>query len=165
MHVADLERNILGANGIVGAAMPLSVGAALAVRLQGGDQVVVAFFGDGANNQGIFHESLNLAAVWKLPVLFICENNQYALSTSYRHTTSVDSVAQRAPAYGIPGRTIDGNDVLAVHAAVGEAVARARAGEGPSLIEAMTWRWGQHSMRANLRDPRSDEEMSAWMAR
>ena len=90
MHVADLERNILGANGIVGAAMPLSVGAALAVRLRGGDQVVVAFFGDGANNQGIFHESLNLAAVWKLPVLFVCENNQYALSTSYRHTTSVE---------------------------------------------------------------------------
>ena len=165
MHVADLERNILGANGIVGAAMPLSVGAALAVRLQGGDQVVVAFFGDGANNQGIFHESLNLAAVWKLPVLFICENNQYALSTSYRNTTSVDSVAQRAPAYGIPGCTVDGNDVLAVHAAVGEAVARARAGEGPSLIEAMTWRWGQHSMRANLRDPRTEEEMSAWIAR
>ena len=165
MHVADLERNILGANGIVGAAMPLSVGAALAVRLRGGDQVVVAFFGDGANNQGIFHESLNLAAVWKLPVLFICENNQYALSTSYRHTTSVESVAQRAPSYGIPGCTIDGNDILAVHAAVGEAAARARAGDGPSLIEAMTWRWGQHSMRANLRDPRSDEEMSAWIAR
>jgi 2-oxoisovalerate dehydrogenase E1 component len=165
MHVADLERNILGANGIVGAAMPLSVGAALAIRLRGGDQVVVAFFGDGANNQGIFHESLNLAAVWKLPVLFICENNQYALSTSYRHTTSVASVAQRAPSYGIPGRTIDGNDILAVHEAVAEAVARARAGDGPSLIEAMTWRWGQHSMRANLRDPRSDEEMSSWLAR
>ena len=166
MHVADLERNILGANGIVGAAMPLSVGAALAVRLRGGDQVVVAFFGDGANNQGIFHESLNLAAVWKLPVLFVCENNQYALSTSYRHTTSVEfgrRSARRATAF--PGCTIDGNDVLAVHAAVGEAVARARAGDGPSLIEAMTWRWGQHSMRANLRDPRSDEEMSAWIAR
>ena len=135
MHVADLERNILGANGIVGAAMPLSVGAALAVRLRGGDQVVVAFFGDGANNQGIFHELLNLAAVWKLPVLFVCENNHYALSTSYRQTTSVDNVAQRAVAYGIPGCTVDGNDVIAVHAAIGEAVARARAGEGPSLVE------------------------------
>jgi 2-oxoisovalerate dehydrogenase E1 component len=165
MHVADLERNILGANGIVGAAMPLSVGAALAVRLRGGDQVVIAFFGDGANNQGIFHESLNLAAVWQLPVLFVCENNQYALSTSYRQTTAVDSVASRAAAYDIPGVRIDGNDVLAVHAAVGEAVARARAGEGPSLIEAMTWRWGQHSMRANLRDPRSDQDMAAWIAR
>ena len=165
MHVADLERNILGANGIVGAAMPLSVGAALAVKIQGGDQVVVAFFGDGANNQGIFHESLNLAAVWKLPVLFVCENNHYALSTSYRQTTSVESVAMRAPAYGIPGHTIDGNDVVTVHAKMAEAVARARAGEGPSLIECMTWRWGQHSMRANLRDPRTEEEMAAWMAR
>ena len=90
MHVADLELNILGANGIVGAAMPLSVGAALAIKLRGGDQVVVAFFGDGANNQGIFHESLNLATVWRLPVLFVCENNQYALSTSYRHSTAVE---------------------------------------------------------------------------
>ena len=165
MHVADMERNILGANGIVGAAMPLSVGAALAIRIRGTDGVVVAFFGDGANNQGIFHESLNLAAVWKLPVLFVCENNHYALSTSYRQTTSVESVALRASAYGIPGHTIDGNDVVAVHETVGQAVARARAGEGPSLIECMTWRWGQHSMRANLRDPRTEEEMSAWMAR
>ena len=97
MHVADLERNILGANGIVGAAMPLSVGAALAVRLRGGDQVVIAFFGDGANNQGIFHESLNLAAVWRLPVLFVCENNQYALSTSYRQTHRGRTRWRRAP--------------------------------------------------------------------
>ena len=165
MHVADLERNILGANGIVGAAMPLSVGAGLAIRLRGGDQVVIAFFGDGANNQGIFHESLNLAAVWKLPVLFVCENNQYALSTSYQHTTAVASVAARAAAYDVPGVRIDGNDVLAVHAAIGLAVERARRGEGPSLIEAMTWRWGQHSMRANLRDPRSEQDMAAWIAR
>ena len=165
MHVADMERNILGANGIVGAAMPLSVGAGLAIRLRGGDQVVIAFFGDGANNQGIFHESLNLAAVWQLPVLFVCENNQYALSTSYRNTTAVASVATRAAAYDIPGVRIDGNDVLAVHAAVGEAVLRARKGLGPSLIEAMTWRWGQHSMRANLRDPRSEADMASWIAR
>jgi 2-oxoisovalerate dehydrogenase E1 component len=165
MHVADMERNILGANGIVGAAMPLSVGAGLAIKLRGGDQVVIAFFGDGANNQGIFHESLNLATVWRLPVLFVCENNQYALSTSYKHTTAVDSVATRAAAYGIPGVRIDGNDVLAVHEAVGLAVRRARRGEGPSLIEALTWRWGQHSMRANLPDPRSAEDMAAWIAR
>jgi 2-oxoisovalerate dehydrogenase E1 component len=165
MHVADMERNILGANGIVGAAMPLSVGAGLAIKLKGGDQVVIAFFGDGANNQGIFHESLNLATVWRLPVLFVCENNQYALSTSYKHTTAVDSVATRATAYGIPGVRIDGNDVLAVHEAVGLAVRRARQGLGPSLIEALTWRWGQHSMRANLPDPRSAEDMAAWIAR
>src|SRR5919106_1276219 len=165
MHVADMERNILGANGIVGAAMPLSVGAALAIKLRGGDQVVVAFFGDGANNQGIFHESLNLAAVWRLPVLFVCENNHFALSTSYRNSTAIESVAARAAAYGIPGSRIDGKDVVAVHDAVGAAVARARAGDGPSLIEALTWRWGQHSMRANLPDPRSAEDMDDWKRR
>ena len=165
MHIADLGLNILGANGIVGAAMPLSTGAGLAARLDGTGRVAVAFFGDGAANQGVFHESLNLASVWKLPLVFICENNQYALSTSFRDTTSVDQVAERAVAYGIPGRTIDGNDVVEVYEAVREAVERARAGEGPTLIEAMTYRWGGHSMRANIRDPRSEEEYATWMER
>ena len=165
MHIADLGLNILGANGIVGAAMPLSTGAGLAARLDGSGKVAVAFFGDGAANQGVFHESLNLASVWKLPLVFVCENNQYALSTSFRDTTSVDQVAERAAAYGIPGRTIDGNDVVEVYEAVREAVERARAGEGPTLIEAMTYRWGGHSMRANIRDPRSEEEYAAWMER
>ena len=165
MHIADMDLNILGANGIVGAAMPLSCGAALASKLSGKGQVVVAFFGDGANNQGIFHESMNLAAVWKLPMIFVCENNQYALSTSYRRTTAVERVALRAPAYGIPGQTIDGNDVVEVYHAINEAVERARAGEGPSLVECLTYRWGQHSMRANLRDPRPQEEFDAWKAR
>ena len=165
MHIADLGLNILGANGIVGAAMPLSTGAGLAARLDGSGRIAVAFFGDGASNQGVFHESLNLASVWKLPIVFICENNQYALSTSYRDTTSVDQVAERASAYGIPGRTIDGNDVVEVYEAVREAVERARAGEGPALIEAMTYRWGGHSMRANIRDPRSGEEYASWMER
>ena len=165
MHIADLGLNILGANGIVGAAMPLSTGAGLAARLEGSGRVAVAFFGDGASNQGVFHESLNLASVWKLPVVFVCENNQYALSTSYRDTTSVDQVAERASSYGIPGRTIDGNDVVEVHDAVREAVERARAGDGPSLIEAMTYRWGGHSMRANIRDPRTREEYAEWMER
>ena len=165
MHIADLGLNILGANGIVGAAMPLSTGAGLAARLDGSGRVAVAFFGDGASNQGVFHESLNLASVWKLPLIFICENNQYALSTSYRDTTSVAQVAERASAYGIPGRTIDGNDVVEVHDAVREAVERARAGEGPSLIEAMTYRWGGHSMRANIRDPRTREEYAEWLER
>ena len=165
MHIADMELNILGANGIVGAAMPLSTGAALASKLEGKGQVVVAFFGDGASNQGIFHESMNLASIWKLPMIFICENNQYALSTSYRQTTSVDQVALRAGAYSMTGITIDGNDVVEVYHVVSEAVERARAGEGPTLIEAMTYRWGQHSMRANLRDPRPEAEFEAWMAR
>ncbi len=161
MHIADLDLNILGANGVVGATMPLAVGAALAAKLRGTDQVAVAFFGDGASNQGVFHEALNLAAVWRLPVVFVCENNQYALNTAYTDTTSIDHISRRAAAYGVPGRTINGNDVAEVYTVVGEAVERARAGEGPSLIEAMTWRWGPHSMRANLREPRSEEARQA----
>ena len=165
MHIADLNLNILGANGVVGAAMPLSTGTALAAKLRGTDQVVVAFFGDGGSNQGVFHESLNLASVWKLPVLFICENNQYALSTSYKRTTSARQISDRAIGYGIPGVTIDGNDAIEVYHVVSEAVARARAGEGPTLIEALTYRWGQHSLRVNLADPRPAKELEAWIAR
>ena len=165
MHIADMELNIMGANGIVGAAMPLATGAGLAARLQGTDRVAVAFFGDGASNQGVFHESLNLAAVWKLPVIFVCENNQYALSTSYRNTTAVSQVANRAASYEIPGITVDGNDGVEVYLVLREAVDRARAGEGPTLIEAMTYRHGQHSLRVNLRDPRPEDELEAWLDR
>ncbi|MDP6389657.1 MAG: dehydrogenase E1 component subunit alpha/beta [Alphaproteobacteria bacterium] len=165
MHIADMSLNILGANGIVGAAMPLATGAALAIKLEGGDQVAVAFFGDGGSNQGVFHESTNLAAVWKLPLILICENNQYALSTSYRRSTSVERISSRAAGYDIPGVTVDGNDATEVYVVVQEAIERARAGEGPTLIEALTYRWGQHSMRANLPDPRPKEEYDAWIAR
>ena len=165
MHIADLDLHILGANGIVGASMPLSCGAALAAKLRGEDAVVIAFFGDGASNQGVFHESLNLAAVWDLPVVFVCENNQYALTTSYRSTTSVERIADRAASYAIPGLRVDGNDVGEVWHVAREAVARARAGGGPTLIEALTYRWGQHSMRANLQDPRPEDEYGDWMAR
>lgn len=163
MHIADLSLGILGANGIVGAGMPLATGAALAAKLRGKGQVVIAFFGDGASNQGVFHESMNLASVWKLPVIFVCENNQYALSTSYKQACSVPNIADRAPAYSVPGVTIDGNDVAEVYRVVQEAVERARAGEGPTLVEALTYRWGQHSMRANLRDPRPKEEYELWV--
>ena len=165
MHIADMELNIMGANGIVGAAMPLATGAGLAAKLQGSDKVAVAFFGDGASNQGVFHESLNLAAVWKLPVIFVCENNQYALSTSYRNTTAVSQVSTRAASYEIPGITVDGNDGVEVYLVLREAVDRARAGEGPTLIEAMTYRHGQHSLRVNLRDPRPEDELESWMNR
>jgi 2-oxoisovalerate dehydrogenase E1 component len=165
MHIADLELNILGANGIVGATMPLGAGAALAAKLKGTEQVAIAFFGDGAANQGVFHEALNLAAVWKLPMIFICENNQYALNTAFHKTTAVKQVSTRAVAYDVPGRTIDGNDAVEVYAVVAEAIERARGGHGPSLIEAMTWRWGPHSMRANLIEPRTDADMAAWRAR
>ncbi len=165
MHVADLDLNILGANGIVGATMPLSLGAALASKIRKTDQVTIAFFGDGASNQGVFHEAMNLAAVWKLPMIFVCENNQWALNTSIHSTTSVERIATRATAYGMPGVTVDGNDAVAVHDVAGEAVARARAGNGPSLIEAMTWRHTQHSLRVNLPDPRTKADMDEWFAR
>jgi len=163
MHIAALDLNILGCNGIVAAGLPIGTGAALANRLRKTDRVVIAFFGDGASSQGVVHESLNLAAVWKLPIIFLCENNQYALSTSSRRTIAGESIAGRAAGYGIPGVRVDGNDVLAVHATVRTAVARARAGEGPTLVEALTYRWGGHSMRANLPDYRTKDEERAWM--
>src|SRR5256885_2125971 len=136
MHIAALDLNILGCNGIVAAGLPIGNGAALAARLRRTDRVVIAFFGDGASSQGVVHESLNLAAVWKLPIVFMCENNQYALSTSSKRTIAGESIAARAAAYAIPGVRVDGNDVLAVYEAVNTAVARARAGEGPTLNEA-----------------------------
>ncbi|MGH7324411.1 MAG: alpha-ketoacid dehydrogenase subunit alpha/beta [Candidatus Rokuibacteriota bacterium] len=165
MHIAALDLNILGCNGIVAAGVPIGAGAALAARLRGTDRVVVTFFGDGGANQGVVHETLNLAAVWKLPFIFLCENNQYALSTASTRTTAGSSIAARATGYGIPGVRIDGNDVLGVHEAALAAVARARAGEGPTLIEAVTYRWGGHSMRANLPQYRTDTEEREWMQR
>jgi 2-oxoisovalerate dehydrogenase E1 component len=165
MHIASLDLGILGANGIVGASMPLCTGAALAAKLKGAGQVAVAFFGDGAANQGVFHESLNLAAVWKLPLIFICENNHYALTTSFRASTAIERIADRSTAYSIPGYRVDGNDVTELFETVREVVARAREGGGPSLVEALTYRWGQHSLRANLADPRPRAELEAWQDR
>ena len=165
MHIAALDLNILGCNGIVAAGLPIGAGAALAARLCGTDRVVVAFFGDGGANQGVTHEAMNLAAVWRLPIIFLCENNLYALSTASGRTTAGESIAGRAAGYGIPGVRVDGNDVLAVYEAARQAVERARAGQGPTLVEAVTYRWGGHSMRANLPDYRTKEEELEWMAR
>ena len=165
MHVAALDLNVFGANGIVGAGVPIAGGAALAAALGRTDRVVMVFFGDGAANQGVVHETLNLATVWRLPLVFVCENNQYALSTAARRMMAGEGPAARARAYGIPGVKVDGNDLLAVHEAVGPAVARARAGEGPSLVEALTYRWHDHSMRANLPAYRTREEEQEWIAR
>ncbi|HEV8617148.1 MAG TPA: dehydrogenase E1 component subunit alpha/beta [Methylomirabilota bacterium] len=165
MHIAALDLNILGCNGIVAAGLPIGTGAALAARIRRTDRVVISFFGDGASSQGTVHESLNLAAVWKLPIIFLCENNQYALSTSSKRTIAGESIAARGAAYAIPGVRVDGNDVLAVYEAVKTAVARARAGEGPTLVEALTYRWGGHSMRANLPDYRTKEEEREWIDR
>ena len=165
MHIADLDLNILGANGIVGAALPLATGAALATKLDGGDQVVIAFFGDGAANQGVFHEALNLAAVWSLPVVFVCENNQYALTTSYRAVTAVERVSLRAASYDMPGVTVDGNDAVEVYLVMREAIERARAGEGPSLVEAVTYRRDRHSLSGKYPDRRPQDERDAWHER
>lgn len=167
MHLADFSRGSLGESGIVGSLMPVAVGAGLSAVLRGSDQVCLCFFGDGAANCGPFHESLNLAAIWKLPVIFLCENNGYAMFTPQAQTTPIKDIAQRAAAYDMPGVVADGQDVLAVYQAVSAAVARARAGEGPSLVEAKTYRYGEHSESAKARMPiyRSDAEMQYWHAR
>ena len=144
MHIADVSRGMLGANGIVGGGPPLAAGAALSAKTLGTGAVCVCFFGDGAAEQGTTHEAMNLAAIWRLPVVFVCENNQFAESTPVGYHCAATSVADRAASYNIPGVTVDGYDVTAVFEAAGEAVARARRGEGPSLIEAKTWRYFGH---------------------
>lgn len=165
MHIAALDKGILGANGIVGAGIGLGSGAALSAQMRKSGQVALSFFGDGAANEGIFHEAFNMAAIWKLPMIYFCENNQYGLSTAMADSTAIDRLSKRAAGYGMPGETIDGNDVVAVFEAVTRAVERARAGEGPSFIEAMTYRWGDHSMRANLPKYRLDAEEEEWKSR
>lgn len=144
MHIADLDQGMLGANGIVGGGLPLACGPALMAKLKKTDQVTVCFFSDGATNQGTFHESLNLAAIWKLPLLFVCENNLYAETTPVEYSTSTENIAVRAVAYRMPGVSVNGMDVFSVYEATREALLRARAGEGPTLIEAMTYRYYGH---------------------
>lgn len=146
--------------GIVGAGMPIAAGAALAAQLEGSDRVSVAFFGDGASNEGAFHGSMNLASIWHLPVIFVCENNRWAVSVPASYALSVDDVSARAAAYHIPGITVDGTDVLAVYEAADQAVQRARVGQGPTLIECKTHRWRIHAeQRGNPTDPRPRDEV------
>lgn len=161
MHIADVATGNLGANGIVAGGVPIAAGAGLAVQLRGGSQAVLSFFGDGAVNEGAWHEGVNLAAIWDLPVVFVCENNHYGMSMSVGRAFRVAHLAERAAAYGIPGVTVDGNDPQAVHDAVGEAVRRARAGHGPSLIEAVTYRWKGHS-KSDKNLYRTREEIDSW---
>jgi len=144
MHIADLDIGILGANGIVGGGLPISVGAGFSCKKRNSSQVVVCFFGDGASNQGSFHESVNMASVWKLPVVYVCENNQYAVSTHVSKSTSVENISDRSVSYGIPGVTVDGNEVEKIYEVAEKAIARTREGEGPSLLEAKTYRWEGH---------------------
>ena len=168
MHLADFSIGILGESGIVASALPVAVGAAMGSKMKNNDRVVVAFFGDGASNQGACHEAMNLAAIWKLPVIFLCENNQYAVTTSYKDTVAVENISDRAAAYNMPGVLVDGQDVWAMYEATREAVTRARAGQGPTLLEGKTYRFGDHSEGLNriVRDPfRTDEEVEYWLKR
>jgi pyruvate dehydrogenase E1 component alpha subunit len=166
MHIADFDIGILGANGIVGAGPPIATGAGLAAKLRGSDQVAVCFFGDGASNQGTFHESINLGSAWKLPVVYLCENNMYGEFTPAAEVVSVKDIADRAAGYNIPGVTVDGQDVVAVYEVVQEAVKRAREGDGPSLVECKTYRFEGHALgeEAFIRDRayRPAEEIEEW---
>lgn len=162
MHIADVELGILGANGIVGGGPPIAVGAGIAVKYLDTDRVVACFFGDGAANQGTFHEGLNMASIWKLPVIFVCENNQYGISLPQREHMNIADIADRASAYDIPGVVVDGMDVIAVYEAAHEAVRRARAGEGPSLIECKTYRYKGH-FEGDPQIYKPKDEVEAWM--
>ena len=157
MHIADVAKGNLGATGIVGGNIPVATGAGLAIKMRGERRVVLCFFGDGACNNGVFHESLNMAGLWKLPVVYIIENNLYGMSVSTKRACAVWSIADRASSYGMAGATVDGQNVLAVREAVGEAVERARSGGGPTLIEAQTYRYYGHS-RSDPRKYRTREE-------
>lgn len=165
MHMADLEVGILGSNGIAGGGIPLAVGAGLSIKMRGTDQVAVCFFGDGASNNGTFHEGLNFASVHRLPVLFICENNLYGISVPQKLHQAIKDISIRSVAYNMPGVTIDGNDILIVYQTSRQAIERARRGGGPTLVECKTYRWrGHYEGDPNQgRRYRSLEEIQAWM--
>lgn len=168
MHICDMDLGILGSNGIVGAGLPIAVGAGFACQYYGKGQVCACFFGDGASNRGTFHESLNMASEMKLPVIYVLENNFYAISGSQRELTTLENLSDRAKAYAIPGVTVDGNDVMAVIDAADEAVTRARKGEGPTLLECKTWRrFGHWEGDPDIRlfTYRNKEEHEAWLKR
>jgi pyruvate dehydrogenase E1 component alpha subunit len=164
MHIADFAIGMLGATAVVGAGLPIAVGAGLSAKLRGTKQVVACFFGDGASNQGTFHESLNMASVWKLPVIFVCENNLYAMGTCQSRVMNIEHIADRAVAYGISGVVVDGNDVLAVHEAARKAIEDIRSGSGPVLIECKTYRHKGHS-RVDPAKYRPKREVEEWLAK
>jgi pyruvate dehydrogenase E1 component alpha subunit len=164
MHIADLEGGNLGANGIVAGGLPIAVGVGMSIKAQKLDRVCMVFFGDGAANEGAFHESLNMAAIWRLPIVFVCENNQYGMSMDVKRAMAVPNVADRAQAYAMPGLIVDGNDLPAVAAAAATAIGRARRGEGPSLIECKTYRLRGHS-KSDRNLYRTKEEIESWRRR
>jgi pyruvate dehydrogenase E1 component alpha subunit len=161
MHIADVAGGNLGANGVVGGGVATAMGVGLGLKMQKRDQIVLCFFGDGAANLGPFHESLNMAAIWGLPVVYVCENNQYAMSFSVKRAFAIEHISDRAAAYGMPGVTVDGNDLAAVYEAVSQGVKRARGGGGPSLIENVTYRWRGHS-KSDANRYRTQKEIEAW---
>jgi len=162
MHIADVSRNILGATGIVGDGLPIAAGVGAALKMQGKDSIMVAFFGDGSTNSGAFHEGIGLAAAWSLPVLFVCQNNQYQQSTPIRDYCRLTDIADRAKGYGIPGMSVDGNDAIAVAEVAREAIAKCRKGEGPILIVGNTYRTVGHHMGDPGTSYRSKEEIEEW---
>lgn len=164
LHAFDVSRGVLGASAVVGAGIPIATGVALGVQMRRESKVVLNYFGDGAANHGTFHEAINLGSLWKLPIIYLCENNHVADTTPYHETINIANVGDRAGSYGIPGKVVDGNDVLAVFETVKEAAERARAGEGPTLIECKTYRWEGH----HIGDPcvwRKDGELEEWKAK
>ena len=164
MHIADLPGGNLGATGVVASGIPTAVGIGLALQMQRSDQVLLSFFGDGATNLGEFHESLNMASVWDLPIVFVCDNNQYGMSMAAQRAMNIDRISTRAVSYGMPGESVDGNDVLAVYQAVRKAVERARRGDGPSLVDNVTYRWRGHS-KSDRNLYRTQAEIDSWRAR
>jgi pyruvate dehydrogenase E1 component alpha subunit len=164
MHIADIESGNLGANGIVGGGLPIAVGVGMSIKMQKQDRVCMVFFGDGATNEGAFHEALNMASIWTLPVVFVCENNKYGMSMDIALAMAVPNVADRAGAYAIPGITVDGNDLPAVAAAAAAAIGRARTGGGASLVECKTYRWRGHS-KSDRNLYRTKDEIETWRKR
>ena len=168
MHLADFSIGILGESGIVASSVPVATGAALAAKIKNQNFVSMVFFGDGASNQGACHESMNLASLWKLPVIFLCENNQYAVTTSYHDSVAVEHISDRASAYNMPGILVDGQDAVAMYEATEQAVKRARNNEGPTLIEALTYRFEEHSLglgRVRRGEYRTEDEIGEWKLR
>jgi pyruvate dehydrogenase E1 component alpha subunit len=161
MHIADIPGGNLGATGVVGGGIPTAVGIALALQMRRSEQILLSYFGDGASNEGEFHESLNMASIWKLPVVFICDNNQYGMSMHVTKAMNIEHISTRAASYGIPGKTVDGNDVLAVYEAVMAAGEYARSGQGPSLIDCLSYRWRGHS-KSDRNLYRTPQEIDEW---
>ena len=161
MHIADIPGGNLGATGVVGGGIPTAVGIALALQMRRSEQILLSYFGDGASNEGEFHESLNMASIWKLPVVFICDNNQYGMSMNVTKAMNIEHISTRAASYGIPGKTVDGNDVLAVYEVVMAAGEYARSGQGPSLIDCLSYRWRGHS-KSDRNLYRTSQEIDEW---